>query len=142
MSGFFATPRLPSAKLRESVTILLEPFSKDPTCPTFPGLTLGRWNFLFNSWKEDLIVTTYPILIPEETPVLPTSTVIASNLTGKLSPLSPILEGTFILSTPAVVTSKPTIVELYTVSELEADTEPPPVGKSSIKPGDWKAFLS
>ena len=45
------------------------------------------------------------------------------------------------LSTPAVVASEPNIEEFSTVSELEADTEPPPAEKSSIKPGYWKLVL-
>ena len=109
-------PKLPSTKFGGYVTILFEAHAKDPTHPTFTELTIGQWNFLFNYWKEDLIVKTYPILIPDETPVIPTLTVISSNLTGNISTLSPILEETFILSTPVMVTYKTKIVELFTVS--------------------------
>ena len=142
MSGFFATPKLPSAKLGVPVTGLFEARSKDPTCPIFPGLTLGKWKFLFNSWKEDLIEKPSPILIQEETFVAPTLTVISSDPTGKISPLSQILEETIALSTPVVVASEPTIEEFPTASELEEDTEPPPAEKSSIKPGDWEVVLA
>ena len=116
MSGFFATPKLPSAKLGGPVTGLFKACSKGPTRPTFTGLTLGKWKFLFNSWKEYLIEKPSPILIQEETLVALTSNVIASDSMGKLSPLSPILEERFALSTPDVVTSEPTIYELSTVS--------------------------
>ena len=54
MSGFFATPKLPSFELGGPVTGLFEARSKDPTRPTFNGLTIGQWKFLFNSWKEDI----------------------------------------------------------------------------------------
>ena len=70
-----------------------------------------------------------------------TLTVIASDPMGNLSPPSPILEEKFALSTPAAVASELTMEEFSTVSELEADTKPPPAEKSSIKPGDRKAFL-
>ena len=142
MSRFFATPKLPSAKLGGPVNGLFEDLSKDPTHPTFTEITIGKCKLLFNYWKEYLIGNTSPILFPEETPIVPTLTVIASNLTGKLSPISPILEEMFALSTPSGVDSKPTIVELSTVLGFEADTEPPPYGKSSIKPGYWKAVLA
>ena len=142
MYGLLATPKLTSAELGGSDTRLFKARSKYPIHPTFPGLTLEQWNLLFNYWKEDIILKTYPILIPEETPIIPALTVIASNLTVHISPFSPILEEMFILSTPDVVTSKHTIVELSTVPELKADIEPPPAVKQSIKPGDWKSVLS
>ena len=126
-------PKSPSTELGGPVNGLFEDRSKDPTRPTFPVLTLGQWKFLFNSWKEDIIEKPSPILIQEETLVATTLTVITSDPTGNLSPLSPILEETFALSNPAVVTSEPTIEKLSTVSELEADTKPPPAEKYSIK---------
>ena len=47
---------------------------------------------------------------------MPTSSVISSDLTGKLSPLLSILEETLVVSTPAVIASEPTIVDLkYTI---------------------------
>ena len=49
MSGFFATPKLTSSTLGGPVTGLFEARSKDPTCLTFPVLTLGQWKFIFNS---------------------------------------------------------------------------------------------
>ena len=70
MSVFFATPKLPSSKLGGPIT-------NDPTHPTFTGLTLGQWKFLFNYWKEYLIENNSPILIKEETLVAPNLTVIA-----------------------------------------------------------------
>ena len=141
MSGFFATPKLPSAKLGGPVTQLFEAHSKDPTRPTLPRLTIGQYKFLFNSWKEDIIENPSPISIQEETPVTPTSNVIASNPMGNLSPLSPILEEMVALSTPAMVASEPAIEDFSTVLEMEADTEPPPAEKSSIKLGYWKVVL-
>ena len=51
MSGFFATPKLPSAELGGPVNRFFEALSKDSTRPTFPRLTLGQWKLLFNSWK-------------------------------------------------------------------------------------------
>ena len=62
MSGFFATPKLPSVELGGPVTILFGARSKDPTRPRFPVLTLGQWKCLFNSWKEDLIENPSHIL--------------------------------------------------------------------------------
>ena len=41
-----------------------------------------------------------------------------------------------------MVASEPNIEEFSTVLELEADTEPLPSEKSSIKPGDWKVVLN
>ena len=42
-----------------------------------------------------------------------------------------------------MVTSKPTIVDLKSIFlESEADTKPPPDGKTPIKPGDWMTVLS
>ena len=124
------------------VTVFFEACSKNITLITFPGLTLEQFKLLFNSWKEVLVGNPSSILIPEEVLVVLTSTVIASDLTGNISTLSPILEETFALSTPVVVASETPIVELSTILELEADTEPPPAVKSSIKPVDWKAVLS
>ena len=66
---------------------------------------------------------------------------IASNPTWKLSPLSPILDMMVALLTPSMVASEPTIEWFSTVSELEADTEPSPAERSSIKPGDWMVVL-
>ena len=100
--------------------------SKGSTRPTFPGLTLVQWRFLFNSRKEYLIEEPYPILIQEDTLAAPNSTVITYKPMGNISPLSPILEDTFALSTLSVVASETTIEELSTVLELEAGTEPPP----------------
>ena len=51
MSGFFVTPKLISDKFLGPTTGLFEACSKDPTCHTFTGPTLGQWKFLFNSWK-------------------------------------------------------------------------------------------
>ena len=109
MSGFFATPKLPSSKLGGPVTGLFETCSKDPTFPLFPGIIIGQCNFLFNYWKEYLIENHSHILIQEEIIVTPTSIVITSNPMVKLSPLSPILEEMVSLSTPSMVASEITI---------------------------------
>ena len=79
MYGFFATPQLPYAKLGGPVTGLFEALPKDPSRPTFPGLTPGKWKFLCNSWKKDLIEKPSTILIQEETLIAPTLTVNASD---------------------------------------------------------------
>ena len=58
--------------------------------------------------------------------VTPTFTMISSDPTGKLSPISLILEDMVALSDPAMFASEPTIEAFYNFSELEADTNPPP----------------
>ena len=102
MSVFFATPKLPSSKLGGPIT-------NDPTHPTFTGLTLGQWKFLFNYWKEYLIENTSPLLFPKDMLVALTLTLISFKLTGKLSPLSPVLEEMFDQKNPDMVASEPTI---------------------------------
>ena len=142
MSGFLAMPKLPYEKLVGPVTGLFEAPSKDPTYPKLSGLTLRQWNLLFNSWKEDFVENPSPILIQEDTLVSSTSTVIYSDPTGKFSlSFYQILEETFALLTPAVVSYEPNTENIYIFSILEADTDPTPAEKTSIKPGYWKPVL-
>ena len=108
-------PKFPSDELLVHVTGFFEACLKNLTRPTFNGLALGKWKFLHKFWKEYLIGNHSLLLITEETIVVSTLTVIASNLTGKFSPMSPILEETFTLLDPFVITYEPPIEELFTV---------------------------
>ena len=82
------------------ITGSFEAIFKDITRPTFTGPNIGKWNLLFNYWKEYCIGNPSPILILEETLVALNLIMIASDLTGNISPLSTVLEETFALKLP------------------------------------------
>ena len=144
MTEFFLTPKSPSVGLGGPVTGMFEDHSRYTTCLIFPVLTLGQCKFFFNQCNEDLIGKTSPILsILEETRVVPTSSVIASDLTQKLSLNSSILQYTIIVSNSDVITSEPTIAYLKSIiSVSEAYTEPPLARKYFINTEDWNSVLA
>jgi hypothetical protein len=51
--GFFAEPKLASAKVGGLVSRIFEVRSQDSRQNDVVGLTLGQWKFLFGLWNEE-----------------------------------------------------------------------------------------
>jgi hypothetical protein len=66
--GFFAEPKLASAKLGGPVSWLFEARSQDSRRNDFVSLTVGQWKFLFGLWNEERMKHGLPMEEPLPSP--------------------------------------------------------------------------
>jgi hypothetical protein len=55
--GYFSKPSLPSVENGGPITKTFEARMRDPSRPSFAGLTLGQWRFVFYDWVSSLVET-------------------------------------------------------------------------------------
>jgi hypothetical protein len=63
--GLFASPSLPAASLGGPIPKSYEAHVSDSSRQQFDGLTLGQWNFLFESWSSERESSPQDVLSPE-----------------------------------------------------------------------------